>query len=1188
MKKRSAKKEKPVKRIFNRMGMTYIELICALALLSLIVVMFTPMLLSSYETLYIAGEKVEEAYDSKVEIEGGLASRNSTIVSNIGMQFILNSQELFENMNVAGRKIASHLQSGLETVFYGVRAKVELLSPDVVYDDTSKHDIVLQTTGLDWDSGDVKIFKQVGGDIEKLKEELGPSQIIIDIVKPDKSAANNSGTSVDSAVYEKGVRADIVENSFVVDPDKKTIALTFEGADFTQSPLKICVYYKNERGVLKTLADYIYIKPAHLMMAGKGTADYFTSAGIEKVDISTGDGENATKQTRYEFNIEGRGMSLDNSTLIEKGPHSSGVTINTIQWVDNDQKGFDPYYVMAGTNGRVYRMYNMNSNLSLKELLGTQNDVNATSDARYNIETGETVHPSFWSGEISDQYNFQTALEAAGYGTTADNKVDCSGTTAKNSIGTRYNYFDTTLRYVMMFSGYTTSYQYQQQASKRISYILTEARDGRSFRLAGKKKSSGDFAGHTGIWEPEPLVFADGSKFNFYTLSNAKEVYDWTPVYLYSGNGTDEEHFDKNFAYLQLKSYTSINPFSLSQSSSEYKDNFYKGDFWYPNSDDGSYNRENNLHQKEPNKDQQWLTKDYANTATITSAAYLPGSGSNGQGQVIYFGYVPAYAYIRQSSDIGKGSNEGGTIVYNTTDSKESRATVYVICGSDGVGSTLYKGYSLDENDARVASDLIRNAGYNDVDNNPNNDTPDAATPTYNPDGFFRLTSRDLGVKDFVYKFTDTELTFTLGYCSRWRMAIGEVTSNGKTEETRSYEKYHINSYCLIDYKNYFNPFPADASGNEAVNTAGAQNLSYHVWFPGEFYNLTETATLDSVTVAVGYTVSGSTYMKESSGLAAGSRMYGTALGSVYNDGVLAAYTNDGDHQYELDSSKGGKTTVFQNLLYYKAHEFITRHNYVTGTGTQEQHARENTRFVKVGIAAETTSNEGSSSGIKRYFAYYADNKANIYRSLVATAEVKFDASSDSAEETVELVDVIKSYPVPDAGTPVDVGVDKPIYGMQPIYLSRYGLAIGQVFSEITAIESRDDLIVITGTPHPASAFGAPYNGVVVGIRDSNNNWTWKVHAMRYSNGEYLTNSTLDSAKIVGNYLYLSGYGNINRDGKNNCWIGAINIDSLKAITDGDPFYIAGYNSSATDDVFMWQNLGESNRIYAIDGYITT
>ena len=57
------------KRLFNKLGMTYIELLVALALLSLIIVSFTPMLMSSYENLYKAGERVETVYKSQEEME---------------------------------------------------------------------------------------------------------------------------------------------------------------------------------------------------------------------------------------------------------------------------------------------------------------------------------------------------------------------------------------------------------------------------------------------------------------------------------------------------------------------------------------------------------------------------------------------------------------------------------------------------------------------------------------------------------------------------------------------------------------------------------------------------------------------------------------------------------------------------------------------------------------------------------------------------------------------------------------------------------------------------------------------------------------------------------------------------------------------------------------------------------------
>ena len=54
-----------------------------------------------------------------------------------------------------------------------------------------------------------------------------------------------------------------------------------------------------------------------------------------------------------------------------------------------------------------------------------------------------------------------------------------------------------------------------------------------------------------------------------------------------------------------------------------------------------------------PNENYNWLAQDTANCVNVTSSAYIPGSGSAGQGQVIYFGTVPAYAFISQYSDIG-------------------------------------------------------------------------------------------------------------------------------------------------------------------------------------------------------------------------------------------------------------------------------------------------------------------------------------------------------------------------------------------------------------------------------------------------------------------------------------------------------------------------------------------------------
>ena len=75
MKKRNTSRKHG--KIVNKLGMTYVELLCALSLLSLIVIMFTPMLLSSYEWIYMAGEMDAETYSKKESVETVLSSRES-------------------------------------------------------------------------------------------------------------------------------------------------------------------------------------------------------------------------------------------------------------------------------------------------------------------------------------------------------------------------------------------------------------------------------------------------------------------------------------------------------------------------------------------------------------------------------------------------------------------------------------------------------------------------------------------------------------------------------------------------------------------------------------------------------------------------------------------------------------------------------------------------------------------------------------------------------------------------------------------------------------------------------------------------------------------------------------------------------------------------------------------------------
>lgn len=1104
------KKRISIKELFNKRGLTYVELLVALALLALIVVSFTPMLLSSYDALYKAGERTEEVYNSQQQMEEGLAVRSSTDIAQLSMTFKRNTEIVFENINVAGRKIVSSLQQGLETMFYGVRARIDIISSDVVYDDTTSHEVILQTTGLAYTNVSTGKYS---GDIEDLPKD----QIHIDAFIPDKDI--DTGTSTDEVVYST-TRATISGVTF--NAVKGRIQFTISGADFTQSPIKILVYYKNERGYTKTLVDYLYIEPPTIIASGSTSAnDYYTTAGVQAVDAST-DAENQV--TQFVLGIEGRTMRLDNSGYLTSAdrPKNTGTTINTITWVANDDNNLiKPYYVMAGTNGRVYRMYRYDSmDLTPQSVLGANNSITNTLDCPYDLVDGRRVYQDFWSGEMSDQYYFRTENNGNGYGTESDNTNDCSEET-------QYNTIDKNLRYLMVFSGYRTGYSYRMQASRRISYILTEA-GAYSFRFGGKKAAVDQFSGYTAVWEPSGEYYAGpGDTHTPGLFSSKKWDVDHSalsqriiagdigspyekPIYFsnYSGSlvfdSSENLHYERNIAWLGAISYTSINIYALDSSSTLYNRMFGASDasnqgyFWPNKGDDGEYGGNGGTIENH-------LQDSVATTANITSAVYLEGAGSNGQGQVVYFGSVPAYTLVRQSSDIGKPDR----YMYNGKNIRDSRSTLYFIYsnGSES-GTSIYRNSRSNDNNMGATGDAMKYGANISV-------VSDAAS-------FFTK-----GNDDITYLYTDPDLRFTFGYCSRWRMAMGEVTSNGRTEATKSYESFYIASHTTEGY---------DRTPSGGINTGSADNLYYNVWFPGEHYTLTQTATCDEVTVACGYAVSGSSFMEESS-VEAG--FYGTALGSVYNDGILAAYTSSG-HNYSLDASKGGQTTIFQNVLYYKSPTFTN----------STLHSRANIRFEHVGLNAETTKTSDT-TGTKKYYAYFSDNNGKVYKALVATSSVTTNDSGEGASETVQLQRVLDTQ-------------------LQEITVG--GQSVNHYFSKIVSIDAKDEIIIITGSP--AAGQG---NVFLVANKGSDGNWTWKIVKYLPEFGSLPTTS----AYSVGGYYYVG----VNAGEGYMC---AISMETLRAAGNGSVLWCGTYDaasntcSSTNVDHVLYVRTGDM--IYAIGG----
>lgn len=1186
MKKRISLLNQKIKRILNKSGMTYVELICALSLLSLIVVMFTPMLLSSYESLYKAGETVEKVYDSKEEIEGGLASRLSvkTVTFetfNLGLNNLQsNADVLFQAINVNGKKVVSSFAQGLETVFGNARASVDIISPKIVYDDKSNHDVMIQTSGIEYSLVRFGSYSgkygtdQTTADAKFLEEHKtnvangGKGVIFVEVIIPDKTVASEGATANEENVYLAKNIASLklysVEDQNVFDGNASTtgefkmlntdnhgrIKFNISGRsgtplDFTQSPIKINIYYINPRGQVREVADYLIIDPPTMMFAGeaKSDADYYTSAGVTE------------KDGVYSLEVEARKMRIANSGYLTGSDTPSGknVKIQTITWVQTDEnENLRPYYVMAGTNSSVFRMYNFSKPTSINTVFGITG-AKSTNEGSFIRSDGAIANPSFWSGEMSDQYYFKTMEHSSGYGageyigvdgTAYRWQEDTKGTVKykRHHHGSRYDYFDKTLRYSMSFNGFSTGYDYQHLANRRISYVLTEVGSGKSFRFGGRLRD-GEFSDYSMPWEPAGTYYqGSGNKveafigFGGYIIAGESRNNPYEgPVYFEAfeswQGGSENVHFDRHFAYLRLKSYVSVDPIAATMANNaDFVDRFNKGDFWWPYGYNETKGKKNSITAQYAN-DWDWLSQDTANCVNVTSSAFLPNSGSKGQGQVIYFGTVPAYAFIEQASDIGTNSDPDARNVFNGENIKASRATGYVVSGTQGNGTTIYRYFNKNSDYIDSVSDyfvaLCQGKGGALAEENN------------------RYTFYTYHLADKAISYTDTDLEFTFGYCSRWRMAIGDVTYNGVNESPRSYEKYYTASNPNASYK----------LTRGQINNQGTDNLYYNVWFPGEYYNLTHTSTLDEITVAVGYALSGSSFMKESAawpnyGESGG--FYGTALGSIYNDGVLAAYVSEeagGRVFSEGLSGKGERNVIFQNLLYYKSPTFID----------STLHSRKSVRFTAVDLISFTFED-----GRKVYQAIFGDNHGKLYFAEIAESKVENTSGEEGGgvESNVQLkqitYDTMVELTYDDNNPTAIVGTN----------------SLSTLFSEITSIEASEDIVIVTG---PAATAGGREQFVIFERPDpSKNEWTIK----RIYNGDFT--GIVNNAMVLGDYYYIVGDG----------WIAAASLDAIKNTPAGGTIASSsGVSTTTNKNELIWCETTTNNvaigKIYALDGRLT-
>ncbi len=1154
----------------SKKGLTYVELLTALALLSLIVVSFTPMLLSSYETIYKAGEITEDVYDSKQEMEKGLARRDATLSLNLGISFNLNTEKLFENINVVGKKIVSSAKESFETAFGIAMAKVKIVSSQRVPDDRSNHDITLQTSGLEYEKVTVGKFPHTI-DTQTGKSGLDPKTIHIEIIAPNKNLGGggaaggtegSSGATTDEAVYAGsnpnyckiklvGTDKEIDDTNTVKINHKETngkISINVSSGtstplDFTLSPLKVKVYYVNTRGKTATVSTYLFIEAPTLLFAGetKNGIDYFTSAGVETLTeetekINSKGEKELVKDTTYILRAEGRTMRTENSPVLETyfgSPSNKGVIIRNVSWIDNDEtEGLDPYYVMTGTKGAIYRMYNYTSsstdvyNLSQYLDLTTRkvtDDTNGDAvsytagyatapvqqtvvDKTFELNTGERVYGSLWSGDSTDIFDYSTRGDAMNYGLDEyDDNDNCWLTAAQTTISnktvntyktnSKYHLFGMQATYSYHYNGDRLGFSYKTQKSRTISYILTEYQY--PMRSLGHLQYEGNFQGYNMPWHSSYSILGhveENSDANTIVMFNGQS--SWM-----LGNGDMLNNFNQsNFAQLKITNLGSYNPSCIN------------GNSFMATGDDGD-GREGS---RKISSGYNLITNGEQSNINLTASIYIPSAGSN-SGELVYLGTINAYVHFQQKDNLSTDANKHKN-VKNDDDESQGAITEYVAIGSsDGVGTTIWRyNYTKVGTHSGLGNDNGITAQMSQKLDESKNKTGDDRR------AFFVSRNNNEWKGSFM-----NDVNFTFGYSSNRGKVYKEIVYDTDVDKFRSYEPYYYLSHYGVGgttSNGSPNKTPTGSTVGSATNRNVADNDYYNIWFPGEMYNLTKAVSKDGVTVAVGYAVSGSTYQWINPNQTTNTS---TALGGIYNDGVLSV------------SIEGQNDGALTNLLYFKDNQTMDK-DYLTtqyidtypnnkeykdafgSQGDYGTHDRRSIQFTAVDLVVETmkASETDKTSEIK-YYAYYGDNTGRVFRSLVATATGKDAGDSGANVSGLTMVPYIKDLTFSGTAATGASSMEEILVG---------GKSLNTIFKNIGTIDATDDLVIITGE----MADGGE-ESFVVGVNeiideDGNKEWKWRL----VKNCGF--KSVINDATIVGGYYYIVGNG----------WMAGVSIDNFR------------------------------------------
>ncbi len=1074
----------------SKVGMTFVELITALALLVIIITSFTPMLLNSYETLYKAGERNEKTYIAKSNMENALAERASDTISRYA--FNLKIENATKTMFLNMRKAMESVQNGIQTVFYGGRGTIRVVSPTSIPDDEPVKDITILFNGIN-------VHEVVVGDSSKAKKTADNKYTVaIQVIPPVLSS--ETGDDLSAFMPTNALKENDCSVALVSKQGRKYADITVKGdIDVLTTVIKIIAYYVDENGEHNSTEAYVRITPATIMMVGKTTngISYYTSKGVNVKDVVkevevNGKTEYITETVR-EFKAYGRQLrSLNNPDGVTY-PSSVTYTIDgkdvnvpteflSVNYIDTDNSLYmDPYYVITGNNGVVQRLFITRGSIQDVSAI-TGYGVDKIRPIEY-MDGGLTkkLFPTFWGGDKSHQFGYSTFSKGDFDTTTGyanDEGIDSCWYTGDKSTAlgkADKNIYGIQTRYSMYFNGFGAWCKEEMRNGRRISYILIEA--GVPLRLTGTRVDDSDrFGGFLRSWEG-----AGGT----HTVKNDEESHwsDTKKVIRVINNDKDNEaDNERAFAFLRLISFGNAPLAELL--------------------DDG-----------EDNSQVQYLNNKEAQDLNITSSLYNPASG-----QMMYLGTVPAQGFLQQVDNISGNGNYAGWFQPETVwkvfwnDEKYipfGGYTGYIIKGSRDGGSVITK--LCVEGDRGLLLQALRKSQGLSSSTSHNFGTTDFSTNTTdaskNRTTFFvqRTYSGTADTTNTFYKLVDNDLEFTLGYSSNREQVFANITYGPDlTEYHNSYERYfnlshyadatRSNGAASDPYDDIPNSYYIDETNNHKNKSS---NSIYNVWFPGEFYNLTQTATKEGVTVAVGYTVSGSTYQRFQQNTDNSS----TALGGVFNDGVLAILTSD--------------SASFKNLLYFKDYEAfqdkditdnshlkstlnnVYNNNYSGGYGT---HARKSVRFTAVDICVHGGDKVNGVNKDKEYYAVYGDNQGRVYYSLVA--KVTGTSNAPSAGSVVNGIgDLSSQSGVGDAN-------------MKELKDTN-GKRLSDHFSEIVSICVDEKVIYVTGRGNGAK-------DPTIAVCDTSEGWDkakFSVITLVHNASVFNINDML----VLGGNIYMAG-----------------------------------------------------------------